>query len=82
MHIFPRKQNNIPGSISALTAAKIFDFNMYLGVLKILDDNNEYTYSLGGQTMFLEGQTMFLGGQTTFQGGKQCSWEVKQEFQH
>ena len=64
------KQNNIPGSISALTAVKIFDFNMYFGVLKILDDNNEYTYSLGGQTMFLKGQTMFLRGQTTFQGGQ------------
>ena len=30
---------------------------MYFGVLRILDDNNEYTYSLGGQTMFLGGKT-------------------------
>ena len=38
--------------------------------MKILDDNNEYTYSLGGQTMFLGGQTTFQGGQTMFLGGQ------------
>ena len=43
-------QNCETGSV--LTAAEIFDFHMYFAMLKISDDNTEFTCSPGGKKNF------------------------------
>ena len=41
-----------PDFQALLTAAEIFDFHMYFALLKISDDNTEFTCSPGGKKKF------------------------------